>query len=77
MDKFVVAIKPKAVDSKRYRTSVQMEIEPHSKIKELSEKTGISMTKLFTQMVDFCYDRLEIVDAITAESRCANAKDNI
>jgi len=67
MDKFVIAVKHKTASAPRYRTSVQMEIEPHSKLKELSEKTGISMTKLFTQMIDFCFDRLEIVETPESE----------
>lgn len=60
MDKFTVRLQGK---SDGYKPCV-IDIATHEKLSQLKEDTGVSMTKLVAQMVDFCIERLEIKEEI-------------
>ncbi len=56
MDKFI--IRPTAkVDGYR---PCNLDIATHEKLLQIKEDTGVSMTRIIAQMVDFCMVRLKI-----------------
>lgn len=56
MDKFTLRVYAK---SDGYKPCV-IDCATHEKLAQLKEDTGVSITRLITQMVDFCLERLEI-----------------
>lgn len=60
MDKFTVKLQGKPDGYK----PCMIDIATHEKLSQLKEDTGVSMTKLVAQMVDFCIERLEIKEEV-------------
>lgn len=56
MDKFIMHPTAKADG---YRPC-NLDIATHEKLLQIKEDTGVSMTKIIAQMVDFCMERLEV-----------------
>lgn len=56
MDKFIVRVVGK---NDGYKPCM-VDVATHEKLSQIKEDTGISMTKIIAQMVDFCLERLEI-----------------
>lgn len=56
MDKFIIKLQGKAEGYK----PCMIDVTTHEKLRQIKEDTGVSITKILTQMVDFCMERLEI-----------------
>lgn len=56
MDKFIIHVSGK---SDGYKPCV-LDIATHEKLSQIKEDTGVSMTRIISQMVDFCMERMEI-----------------
>lgn len=61
MDKFVVIDKTDRAKSKA-NVGISVPAVAYNKLKDMSTQTGNTLSDLFIQMVDFCSERLVVVE---------------
>lgn len=58
MDKFILK---SAKANKGYKPAI-IDVDTWEKLNQLKEETGIPMTKILSQAVDFALERIEVID---------------
>jgi len=66
MDKFIVKARPK-VNHYDTRATIKIDRNAYEKVRKLSFEANVPIVQLLTQMIDFCVDRLQVVEPAESE----------
>ncbi len=57
MDKFIIKVEP--ATKKGFKSAI-IDLDTHERLKQVSELTGVGISKLIAEAIKFSFDRLEV-----------------